>query len=463
LRAVASVSTDQPLHSLPEGDGWLLHDVAHRSAQVPARQIFEPESAVGGDLHHELVEPEGMDLHPMGFGKIDREGKNEGRVIAVAVLPDRVGEIVTTKEATRFDLGQHTDEVDRDAAQGMIAIDIDHVLGAVGYLVRCLDGAIAMDDALAACKLGPLHRLVKNLLEDMLRLVCRLVPVLQGPPRIDHPIFGDVRAGAEHVFGILAAPHPHFRQGARPNRPARYVATSRTCPWQAGWASTILSSAFVITYPFVLMLADDPVQAGAIPFCAAGKSLPLIRAADAFGSFPVRRPGRAWSHRRAWLQAPGRYRPELRGFAVSKGRRLPCRSGAFENEAHGSAFLAEGFVNGFTLCDDHDRFCHGAPMSFQKATDLLRLVEMATSRYQGVSLLDIEEEFGVDRRTAQRMTRALEDQFPTVITHQDDERRKFWKLKGNDARLMLSQGIRDSELAALELSIRRAELEGATP
>lgn len=102
-------------------------------------------------------------------------------------------------------------------------------------------------------------------------------------------------------------------------------------------------------------------------------------------------------------------------------------------------------------------------MSFQKATDLLRLVEMATSRYQGVSLLDIEEEFGVDRRTAQRMTRALEDQFPTVITHQDDERRKFWKLKGNDARLMLSQGIRDSELAALELSIRRAELEGATP
>lgn len=102
-------------------------------------------------------------------------------------------------------------------------------------------------------------------------------------------------------------------------------------------------------------------------------------------------------------------------------------------------------------------------MSFQKATDLLRLVEMATSRYQGVSLLDIEEEFGVDRRTAQRMTRALEDQFPTVITHQDDERRKFWKLKGNDARLMLSQGIRDSELAALELSIRRAALEGATP
>lgn len=102
-------------------------------------------------------------------------------------------------------------------------------------------------------------------------------------------------------------------------------------------------------------------------------------------------------------------------------------------------------------------------MSFQKATDLLRLAEMASSRYMGVSLTDIEEEFQVDRRTAQRMTRALEDQFPNVISRQDEDRRKFWKLKGSDARLMLSQGIRDSELAALELSIRRAQLEGATP
>ena len=39
-------------------------------------------------------------------------------------------------------------------------------------------------------------------------------------------------------------------------------------------------------------------------------------------------------------------------------------------------------------------------MSFQKAADLLRLAELATARYQGVSLTEIEEEFRVDRRTA---------------------------------------------------------------
>ena len=100
-------------------------------------------------------------------------------------------------------------------------------------------------------------------------------------------------------------------------------------------------------------------------------------------------------------------------------------------------------------------------MSFQKATDLLRLAEMATSRYAGVSLTDIEETFGVDRRTAQRMTKALEDTFPNCTSKADDERRKFWKLNAQDARLMLAQGVRESELSALEMSIRRAERDGA--
>ncbi len=100
--------------------------------------------------------------------------------------------------------------------------------------------------------------------------------------------------------------------------------------------------------------------------------------------------------------------------------------------------------------------------SFAKATDLLRLAEMAASRYAGVGLQDIEDEFGIDRRTAQRMTKALEDCFPNVETSTDDQRRKFWSLRGEDARLVHSRGIRDSELAAIEIAIRRAEREDAT-
>lgn len=101
-------------------------------------------------------------------------------------------------------------------------------------------------------------------------------------------------------------------------------------------------------------------------------------------------------------------------------------------------------------------------MSFQKAADLLRLAEMATAHHGGVALTDIEDAFGIDRRTAQRMTRVLEEVFPNCTIRTDDDRRKFWRLSASDARLMLAQGIRESELSALDIAIQRADRDGAS-
>lgn len=100
-------------------------------------------------------------------------------------------------------------------------------------------------------------------------------------------------------------------------------------------------------------------------------------------------------------------------------------------------------------------------MSLVKARDLMRFAEMAAARHQGVSLAEIAEAFDADHRTAQRMARALEDTFPAVEIRTDPDRRRRWKLR--DPGLARFQGIRDDELAALDMSIRRAEREGATP
>ena len=67
-------------------------------------------------------------------------------------------------------------------------------------------------------------------------------------------------------------------------------------------------------------------------------------------------------------------------------------------------------------------------MSLAKARDLMRLAEMAAARQQGVSLAEIAAEFGADRRTAQRMVRALEDTSPGVEIRTDEDRRRRWKL-----------------------------------
>jgi predicted DNA-binding transcriptional regulator YafY len=98
-------------------------------------------------------------------------------------------------------------------------------------------------------------------------------------------------------------------------------------------------------------------------------------------------------------------------------------------------------------------------MSFHKAQDLLKLAELAASRHSGISLSDIAIEFGVNMRTAQRMVRALESTFPSVSIKTDSDRRRWWKLR--DTTMIGMQGIYDRELVALEMSIRRAEREGA--
>lgn len=100
-------------------------------------------------------------------------------------------------------------------------------------------------------------------------------------------------------------------------------------------------------------------------------------------------------------------------------------------------------------------------MSFRKAIDLLKLAEMAAARHFGVTLAEIVDEFDCDYRTAQRMTRALENSFAGVVTHSDDMQRKYWSIANNDIRLVMAQGVRDSELVALQMSISRAEREGA--
>lgn len=100
-------------------------------------------------------------------------------------------------------------------------------------------------------------------------------------------------------------------------------------------------------------------------------------------------------------------------------------------------------------------------MSYNKASDLLRLADMATARFEGVSLRDIADEFKCDHRTAQRMVRAFEVVFPQVEINEGDDRRLRWHLPRADLRWLQAQGIRDGELAALDMAARRAERDGA--
>ncbi len=97
-------------------------------------------------------------------------------------------------------------------------------------------------------------------------------------------------------------------------------------------------------------------------------------------------------------------------------------------------------------------------MSFAKAQDLLRLAQMAASRRAGVSLEGICAEFGVLHRTVQRMTEALDATFANVITMDDAERRRYWRLETPLPERL--QPRQETTFEALEIAARTARDEG---
>nr|WP_170385636.1 WYL domain-containing protein [uncultured Ruegeria sp.] len=99
-------------------------------------------------------------------------------------------------------------------------------------------------------------------------------------------------------------------------------------------------------------------------------------------------------------------------------------------------------------------------MSFEKARDILRLADMAMSRHMGVSLREIEEEFGVAKRTAQRMTQALHEIFgdSVSVNDADPDRIRRWKITSSALAGLHLNGA--EELEAIEVALSRLDEPG---
>lgn len=89
-------------------------------------------------------------------------------------------------------------------------------------------------------------------------------------------------------------------------------------------------------------------------------------------------------------------------------------------------------------------------MSYSKAEQLLQLASLVSSKHRGVTLEEISETFSVSHRTAQRMSRALEAQFPEIAASMDAEGRKRWR--SPRASLADQIPVTAEELAALDLA-----------
>ena len=97
-------------------------------------------------------------------------------------------------------------------------------------------------------------------------------------------------------------------------------------------------------------------------------------------------------------------------------------------------------------------------MSYLKADQLMQLATLMSSRHRGVTLDQVKEEFDVSHRTAQRMMRAIEQQFPEVQTSNDEQGHKRWRIGEITFKDLIT--VKAEELAALELGIKHLQRYG---
>ena len=92
-------------------------------------------------------------------------------------------------------------------------------------------------------------------------------------------------------------------------------------------------------------------------------------------------------------------------------------------------------------------------MPNSKADRLMILAQELQASRMGLTLQDIEKQFGVCRRTAQRLTAAVSEHFPTTEEWLDDGGRKRWRIP--KANLAPIEDVTADELADLAFVVRQ--------
>ena len=100
-------------------------------------------------------------------------------------------------------------------------------------------------------------------------------------------------------------------------------------------------------------------------------------------------------------------------------------------------------------------------MRYENSEKLLQLAQRMQSSSDGVTLQDIQEQFDVVRRTAERMRSAVIAMFPEVEEFTDGDRIKRWRLRSSS--LMRLSHVSVDELADLQNAINVLQKHDMSP
>src|SRR5260221_2997612 len=92
---------------------------------------------------------------------------------------------------------------------------------------------------------------------------------------------------------------------------------------------------------------------------------------------------------------------------------------------------------------------------YERAKDLLRLAISMQGSTTGISLDDIQREFEVERRTAERMRDAVSDVFDGLEIRRIEDQRKYWTLPAGRVHLLAASTSELAHLASAAAAMRQ--------
>lgn len=99
-------------------------------------------------------------------------------------------------------------------------------------------------------------------------------------------------------------------------------------------------------------------------------------------------------------------------------------------------------------------------MPYERAADVVRLATSLQASSRGLTLDDVQREFKVSRRTAERLRDAVEDAFGPLEQVHTGEAKRHWRLRAPVLRHLVSVSAEDlAELSAAADALERAGLK----
>ena len=99
-------------------------------------------------------------------------------------------------------------------------------------------------------------------------------------------------------------------------------------------------------------------------------------------------------------------------------------------------------------------------MAYERAADIVRLALRLQGTWRGLTLDDIQRDFEVSRRTAERLRNAVEDAFGPLDLGDTGERRHHWRLRTSTLRSLVTVSAEElAELSAAATALERNGVE----